>query len=255
MAKRFIDTDIFKKQFIRSLKAPYKVLWIYILTDCNHSGIWEADFDVAQLRLGVKVSKQEAEQIFSEKIIVLDDGGKWFIPSFIDFQYGKLSAANRAHNSVILLLTKYNLLNADLSIKELNKPLASPLQGDKDMDKEKEQEKDKDKEVIQPKIEKSELEIAFDNWIEMRKKMKGGISDHAIELGKSELKKLAGGNVNLAIEIINQSILNSWKGFFQIKNVNNGIKKTGHDIEASLDIADRILRGEITDPNFTGYQK
>lgn len=237
MAKRFIDTDIFKKQFIRTLKAPYKVLWIYVLTDCNHSGIWEADFDVAQLRLGVKVTKQEAEQVFGDKIIVLDNGGKWFIPSFIDFQYGKLSAANRAHNSVILLLTKYNLLDEDLSIKELTKPLTSPLQGDMDMDKEKEKDKDKekDKEITQPKIEKSELELAFDNWVQMRKKMKSGITEHAIQLGKEELRKLSGGKSETAIAIINQSILNSWKGFFPLKTQNNVSTTNRNELDQLLE--------------------
>ena len=47
MAKRFTDTDKWKKGFIRNLPAKYKLLWLYILDDCNHAGVWETDFEVA----------------------------------------------------------------------------------------------------------------------------------------------------------------------------------------------------------------
>ena len=50
------------------------------------------------------------------KIYPFADGEKWFIPDFIDFQYGVLNPDNRAHNSVIQLLNKYNL---SLEIKPL----------------------------------------------------------------------------------------------------------------------------------------
>ena len=39
MAKRFTDTDKWKKGFIRNLPTKYKLLWLYILDDCNHAGV------------------------------------------------------------------------------------------------------------------------------------------------------------------------------------------------------------------------
>jgi len=147
MAKRFIDTDIFKKQFIRGLTTPYKLLWIYILQDCNHAGIWEVDFETAQLKTGSAITKKEALKNFSGKILEISEGEKWFIPDFISFQYGQLSESNRAHIGIIQILKKYDLLKNDLSLSITNKPLASPLQaptqGAKDMD----MDKDKDKEI------------------------------------------------------------------------------------------------------------
>ena len=48
---------------------------------------------------------KEAIKSFDEKIIILDKGNKWFIPSFLEFQYPSgLNPDNRAHNSVIILL-------------------------------------------------------------------------------------------------------------------------------------------------------
>jgi len=134
MAKRFTDTDLFKKKFIRGLEAPYKLLWMYIIHDCNHAGIWEMDLEVAAIRLGVNLDIETSRKVFGDKIIEVDNGEKWFIPSFIEFQYGELNSENRVHNSIIKILKKEGVF----------KPLTNPLQGvkDKDMDKVLVQEKD-----------------------------------------------------------------------------------------------------------------
>ncbi|MEK0423644.1 MAG: hypothetical protein RLZ95_1554, partial [Bacteroidota bacterium] len=128
MAKRFTDTEKWKKPFIRSLKAPYKLLWLYICDDCDHSGIWQVDIEVAEIRIGEKLDCKKAIQLFGNKIIPLDNGSKWFIPSFIEFQYPSgLNENNKAHIGVIKNLERYK--------QEIDnyKPLDSPLQGDKDM--------------------------------------------------------------------------------------------------------------------------
>lgn len=135
MAKRFTDTDKWKKPFIRSLKGAYKLLWLYIIDDCDHAGIWQVDIDVAELRLGEEINPEEALQNFAGHVIPFSNGEKWFIPDFVDFQYGVLNPDNRAHNSVISLLKKYNLID------EENKVLTSPLKGAKDKEKDKEKDK------------------------------------------------------------------------------------------------------------------
>jgi hypothetical protein len=139
MPKRFTDTEKWKKKFVRRLASGYKLFWLYILDDCNHAGIWEVDFEIARIKIGSDDIKQEqAIKIFGSKIHIFDGGEKWFIPDFIDFQYGKLNDTNRAHKSVVELLSKYSLL------KLINKPLLSPLQGAKDKEKDKDKAKDKD---------------------------------------------------------------------------------------------------------------
>ena len=138
MPKRFTDTEKWKKPFIRSLEAPYKLLWFYLLDDCDYAGIWQVDWDIARIKIGCEVKPEEALRQFDDRIVVFDDGLKWFIPDFIEFQYGKLNPGNRAHKAVLLQLEKYSLTQ---------KPLLTPLQGRKD--KEKEKEKDKEKEGSQ----------------------------------------------------------------------------------------------------------
>jgi hypothetical protein len=250
IAKRFIDTDIFKKQFIRELDPSYKLLWIYILQDCNHAGIWEVDFEVAQIKTGCKFSKKVAAQKFSGKILDIDGGSKWFIPDFISFQYGQLSETNRAHIGVIQLLKKYFLLNDDLSINDLNKghrsPLQAPMQGAKDMDKEMEQEKEMDKEKEKVRIlpKKSDLVLPFNSenflsvWnILLHEKKWRGKSANALQ---AALKKLSHYPEPEAIEMMNATIAGEWQGIFELKEneknkIQNGTGTKRHSWSGELD--------------------
>ena len=152
MAKRFTDTNKYKKPFTRGLQGAYKLLWDYLYHDCDHAGIWIVDFEIAQTYIGsdMKVSKVKALELFNDdelRIVEIDNGKKWFLPGFIEFQYGHLSDKNRAHLSVISILKKHNLINDDYTLK-INKPLTSPLQGgkEKDMDKVKDKDMEMDKE-------------------------------------------------------------------------------------------------------------
>ena len=108
MAKRMTDTDKWKKRFIRELKPKHKLLWLYILDDCNHAGIWEIDLDVASIRVGEAVGYKDLD-VFGNKIIMFDNNEKCFIPDFIEFQYGELNPNSNVHKSVISLLSRYNL--------------------------------------------------------------------------------------------------------------------------------------------------
>lgn len=109
MAKRFSDTDKWKKPFIRGLQGAYKLLWLYILDDCDHAGVWQVDFEVAKIRIGENVNQKDALKFFGDRVHPFNEGTKWFIKDFIDFQYGQLNEKNRLHLSVINILSKNEL--------------------------------------------------------------------------------------------------------------------------------------------------
>ena len=142
MAKRFTDTDKWKKPFIRGLEAPYKLLWFYILDDCDHAGIWIVDLEIASIRCGHTFNEKDVLKIFNGQVDVVRKGEIWFIRDFIDFQYGTLNPENRAHKSVLDRLKKYKI-----------KPLISPLQGAKDKDKDKDKDTDIDKDKRKKQFE------------------------------------------------------------------------------------------------------
>ena len=158
MAKRFTDTNKYRKPFIRGLQGAYKLLWDYLYHDCDHAGIWIKDFEIAQIFIGndMPINEQDALNYFNngkERIIPFDNNEKWFIPKFIYFQYGELNELNRAHKSVIDILKRYNLYEIYLrGLQGANDPLTRGLQGHKDKDK----DMDMGKELLE-KIQKKKL--------------------------------------------------------------------------------------------------
>jgi hypothetical protein len=110
MAKRFIDSNLFRKPLVRGLEAPYKLLFIYLICDCDHAGIWEVELDIASLRLDRPYKEDETLKALGDVVQPFDDGQKWFLPDFVEFQYGRfLNEHNKAHKSVIALLQKHGL--------------------------------------------------------------------------------------------------------------------------------------------------
>jgi len=140
MAKRFTDTGKWNKKFIRSLSKDYKLLWLFITDECDTAGIWDVDIDVARIKAGIEVNEEDALLFFNGKVVAIDGGSKWFIPSFIEFQYGELSEGNRAHTKAILQLKKFNLLSKNLKIKPLTSPLQGATQGGKAEEEDKVEE-------------------------------------------------------------------------------------------------------------------
>jgi hypothetical protein len=225
MAKRFTDTEKWKKPFIRGLQGAYKLLWLYICDDCDHAGVWQVDIDVAKIRIGEKIDLKEAIKSFEDKIIIFDNGNKWFIPSFIEFQYPSgLNPDNRAHSSIIYLLDKYNLRKTE------NKPLKRSLQGRKDMD----MVKDMDKDMVKgAKINflwaGMEIVDLWDQWKDYKLeyfkfKYKTLQSEQA---AFDNLVDLSGKDLNIATEIVKQSMANGWKGFFELKISQNKTLSVG----------------------------
>ena len=150
MAKRYTDTDKWKKPFIRALQTPYKLLWFYILDDCNHAGIWEVDLEVAQIRTGEKFTENEALEMFGDRILKITKT-KWFIPDFLLFQYPDFpNQKNRVHSSIIQVLSKYQI-----------EGLISPLKGVKD--------KDKDKDIVFSVEECIEISLKDEKWVRENK--------------------------------------------------------------------------------------
>ena len=147
MAKRFTDTDKWKKVWFRKLKPVYKCFWEYLRDNCNNAGIWEVDFELASFQIGAKLNQNEVERAFSKQFVRIN-GSKWFLIDFIDWQYNcsieNLNPKNNAHLSAIRILEKFNIYEV------LARAHSAPM--DKDKDKEEDKNKDKDKKLIDPFI-------------------------------------------------------------------------------------------------------
>jgi hypothetical protein len=76
--------------------------------------------------------------------------------------------------------------------------------------------KDKEKEALAPYFEDAELNEAFKDFIEMRKKIRKPMTDKAITLAITKLNKLSENDKDKAIAILNQSIESSWTGLYPL---------------------------------------
>lgn len=214
-----IDTGFWNSPEVRALKAPYKLLWSYMNCACDHAGIWTVELDVAALRLGVKLDRQEAEKQFAG--MIEDRGEKWLLLSFVEDQYGTLNPANKVHASALQKLDAFRKEGP-------SQPLASPLQGAKDKDRDK--ELDKDKESQEGKEHAHEVEIVPDGmsaemfsslktWEQYRVERKLKLTP----TGRAALvKKLIGMGDERAIAAIEHSIANGWQGIFEEKTNGSG---------------------------------
>lgn len=120
MANRFINTSFYKSPFVRGLKGSLKSFYSYIICDCDGSGIWTCDFQIASLYIGFEITIKEFEEAFINTGKAIDlKNGKYFFPDFIEHQYPKgLSNTNPAHTNFILELKKYKLVSDNLRTLE-----------------------------------------------------------------------------------------------------------------------------------------
>ncbi|MCL4483777.1 MAG: hypothetical protein M1445_14400, partial [Bacteroidetes bacterium] len=176
------------------------------------SGIWIVDFEVAQLYIGkdMPVNREDALRFFNsdeKRIIEFDKGSRWFIPSFIEFQYGALNELNRAHNSVLTLLRKYNL-------NPKKKVLTSPLQGAMDKDK----DKDKDKEMVKGLEIDSKYSDILLTWLRYKRERKESYkAQRSVFALYKNLVKYSGNRPEIAIEIIEKSMASNYAGIIEPK--------------------------------------
>lgn len=88
----------------------------------------------------------------------------------------------------------------------------------------------------------SALDLALDDFAEMRKKMRKPLTDRALALTLSELEKLAPGDDEKKIAILNQSIQRGWQGVFPLKDEPEAPKKTAPARMPHGDDLDRLAR-------------
>lgn len=137
-----------------------------------------------------------------------------------------------------------NVTPLDTNLASVKKGIKESIS--KDIPKEIYKEKVIIKELL--KSYSDDFREVFEQFIKMRNKIRKPLTDHAIELALKELDKLASTEKD-KIEIINQSIVNSWQGLFPLKNKeryeqNKGIGKGRLPTSyTSPEEADRHYRG------------
>ena len=130
MAKRFTDTEKFNDPWYRRLSLLHKVIWEYLLAECNHAGILEKlDLELMSFKIGEDISLDDLKS-FEERIVFINEE-VIFIPKFITFQYGPLNPQSKVHASVLKELEKWEIQapykTLPKSIDRVSIGLANPI--------------------------------------------------------------------------------------------------------------------------------
>ena len=96
MAKRLTESEKWKDPWFRQLSPKMKLVWLYILDQCDYCGIWEPDIDLMSLQIGFDITNDDINALVNDHKIELY-GKKYIISAFLSFQYGA-----KQNNSKIL---------------------------------------------------------------------------------------------------------------------------------------------------------
>lgn len=83
------------------------------------------------------------------------------------------------------------------------------------------------------------LDEAMKSYADHRKKIKAPLTDRAVTLALNKLEDLAPGDTPTKVEIINQSIMNGWKGLFALHG-NSRSPNDSHGIARDTDLDDTL---------------
>jgi hypothetical protein len=109
MAKRFTDTEKWNDDWYISLSNDYRIIWQWLLDNCNHAGICKRSIKLLNLMCYTTVSEVDMVEKMDGRVLVVDN--KWFIPKFLKFQYSTLHSKKPAIVSAVAELEKHNLLS------------------------------------------------------------------------------------------------------------------------------------------------
>lgn len=137
MARRFIDSELYKNPWFRRLSPTYKCVFVYTLCACNHAGILKLDLEDIDFHVkpDKPITMQELKTVFENKWLFLkesEDGQSAviFIPRFIYWQYkNALTPTNKVHRSVITLLLESGITGIKGYLRDdvdPSKPLECP---------------------------------------------------------------------------------------------------------------------------------
>ena len=160
MANRFFDSEKFNDPWYRSLTPVQKCFWEFLLSRCDHAGIWKIDFASASWHIGAEVNASIIDELngvtgtvpdtTKQRIVVLAGGGACFIEKFVLFQQKLLSLKdlnpkNNYHLAIMRKLYARGLIKLTRSQLAPSKGLARGLSKSKSNNNNKEKEKTSNK--------------------------------------------------------------------------------------------------------------
>lgn len=102
--KRFTETEKWKDPWFRSLKPPHKLLFLYVVDNCNNAGFYEVDEEMIAFQTGLSAEHLKGAWKGLERGIKGASGWVW-VRRFLAHQKNEeLNPSNPAHKQIIGLI-------------------------------------------------------------------------------------------------------------------------------------------------------
>jgi hypothetical protein len=112
MSKRFTSTELWVEDWFCEMPMEYKLYWYYMLSKCNHAGIFKVNTKMFNNINECNLNHESALNYFNtdkSRIRVINDN-VWFIEDYFFYQYGKsFNIKNRVHKSIYDVYYQYNI--------------------------------------------------------------------------------------------------------------------------------------------------
>jgi len=164
MAKRLTDSDKWRDEWFSELEALDKLLWIYMLDNCDHAGYYKHARKLCNLLTGCDYSLDDIIEVFGGRVIKVKDRAL-IIPKFLMYQYPNgLNSKKPVILSVVKLLEKHDCIaiireslgNGYLMVSE---SLPNHCPTIKSKSKSKDKGKNKSKDNIKKEKSKSKIRL------------------------------------------------------------------------------------------------
>lgn len=123
MAKRFTATDIWEEDWFLYMPNEYKLFWYYMLSKCNHAGVFKPNIKMFNHSSKNPININEALEYFNEgkDRIRVTSKSNWWIADFFVFQYGTtFNINNKLHLSIYNIYNQENIdLRTNRGLKEV----------------------------------------------------------------------------------------------------------------------------------------
>jgi hypothetical protein len=86
VSKRFTDIKKWRDPWFRSLSNEQKLAWIFLNDECDHSGVWVADYALASFQLNFTMNEGLLRKWFGDRLYFFDQSV--LILGFFEQQYG-----------------------------------------------------------------------------------------------------------------------------------------------------------------------
>lgn len=118
MAKRFIDTELFNDEWFSELSKDGKLLFIYLITNCDNAGISKFNPRLIKFQTGVENLELTLIEL-DAKIVTLPNKNIW-IPAFIKFQYPQFPKSKVMQQVNAIKSLKANGITLEILKKYIN---------------------------------------------------------------------------------------------------------------------------------------